>query len=84
MTQIFKSIFEYCQIAMARSIEEVRAVFESCRGRAASKLRTRSWVRGYGARTIEEHPRLGVAAYSHPPFRFSTGRIRMNASTAWI
>jgi hypothetical protein len=22
--------------------------------------------------------------YSHPPLRFSTGRIRMNASTAWI
>ena len=22
--------------------------------------------------------------YSHPPLRFSTGRILMNASTAWI
>jgi hypothetical protein len=22
--------------------------------------------------------------YSHPPLRFSIGRIRMNASTAWI
>ena len=29
---------------------------------------------------------IGVARqrYSHPPLRFSTGRIRMNASTAWI
>ena len=25
-----------------------------------------------------------LTRYSHPPLRFSTGRIRMNASTAWI
>ena len=29
-------------------------------------------------------PRGQPVAHSHPPLRFSTGRIRMNASTAWI
>jgi hypothetical protein len=34
-----------------------------------------------------ESPAAGVLRsrrYSHPPLRFSTGRILMNASTAWI
>ena len=33
------------------------------------------------------HPELKCASrrsYCHPPLRFSTGRILMNASTAWI
>ena len=43
---------------------------------------------GLTARLRARVKRLSTGAahphYSHPPLRFSTGRIRMNASTAWI
>ena len=43
--------------------------------RATGRLRTSPTSRGW---ISPRHP------HCHPPLRFSTGRIRMNASTAWI
>jgi hypothetical protein len=37
-----------------------------------------------GCGSTSNTPKSAARRYSHPPLRFSTGRILMNASTAWI